>query len=343
MEKKMMRQLSIVVFVLMLALTGVVFSEKVATLSPLKKPYEIQVDKDRLYITEGPVIFIFSAKDFKLIKKFGKRGEGPQEFKLNQGTDVVGLHILPDYLQVNSLGRISFFNKDGTFKRVMMNTGGDWFQPVGKNYVGIQRLYDKTNTRFRIFNLYDEKCKKLKEIYREKDGIQIRRNEFNPISWFPISYRTYKDKIFIDSREKKILVYDQDGKKLYDIIIDDELLPVTSDDKARYKRYYEKEDPYWRNYWPRLKSMVKWPSHFPLIMNYHVKENKIFILTFKKKDDNAEFLILDLKGKLLQKVFLPLKKIDLLDYYPYTIDEGRLFQLIENQETENWELYQVKF
>jgi hypothetical protein len=341
MEKKMMRILS--KLVLLLVLTGVVFAEKVATLSPLKNPYEIQVDKDRLYITEGPVIFIFSAKDFKLINKFGKRGEGPREFKLNQGNDVVGLHILPDYLQVNSLGRISFFTRDGTFKRVMMNTGGDWFQPVGKNYLGMQRLYDKTNTRFRIFNLYDENCAKIKELYRERDGIQLRRNEFNPISWFPISYRTYKDKIFIDGREKKIYVFDQDGKKLYDIAVDYKLLPVTGKDKERYTRYYKVEDPYWRNYWPRLKSMVKWPSHFPLIQNYHVKDDKIFIMTFKEKDNKAEFLILDLKGKLLQKVFLPLKKIDALDYYPYTIDDGRFFQLIENQEMENWELHRVKF
>lgn len=329
--------------VLLLVLTGVVFAEKVATLSPIKNPYEIQVDKDRLYITEGPVIFIFSATDFKLINKFGKRGEGPQEFKMNQGNDVVGLHILPDYLQVNSLGRISFFTKDGTFKGVMMNTGGNWFQPLGKNYLGMQRLYDETNTRFRIFNLYDEKCAKINEVYREKDGIQIRRNEFNPISKFPISYRTYKDKIFIDSREKKIYVFDQDGKKLYDITVDYKLLPFTCKDKERYTRYYEKENPYWRNYWPRVKNMMKWPSHFPLVQNYHVKDDKIFILTFKVKSNNVEFLILDLKGKLLQKVFLPLKKIDLLDYYPYTIEDGRFFQLMENQETENWELYRVNF
>ena len=72
-------------------------------------------------------------------------------------------------------------------------------------------------------------------------------------------------------------------------------------------------------------------------------DDKIFILTFKEKDDKAEFLILSLKGKLLQKVFLPLKKISVVDYYPYTIDDGRFFQLIENQETENWELHRVKF
>jgi hypothetical protein len=56
----------------------------------------------------------------------------------------------------------------------------------------------------------------------------------------------------------------------------------------------------------------------------------------KKKVDAVE-------GKLLQKVFLPLKKIDALDYYPYTLDNGRVFQLIENQETENWELHRSKF
>ncbi|MCP4215475.1 MAG: hypothetical protein GY765_12545, partial [bacterium] len=69
-----------------LTANGVVFSD-------LLKPTSLVVADEQIYITDGPSIYIHSAKDFKLINKFGKVGEGPQEFKvhpaLNNGSVVI--------------------------------------------------------------------------------------------------------------------------------------------------------------------------------------------------------------------------------------------------------------
>ena len=81
MIKKMM---VILLTVLLAALLGA--ETKVIPMPDLMKPQLILLDKTQMYITEDTSIFIYSLKDFKLIKKFGKRGEGPQEFIVNPQT-----------------------------------------------------------------------------------------------------------------------------------------------------------------------------------------------------------------------------------------------------------------
>jgi len=57
-------------------------------LRDLFRPELIRVDQNQIYITEGPRVYIYSLDDFKLIGKFGAKGEGPQEF--NTGGMVLG-------------------------------------------------------------------------------------------------------------------------------------------------------------------------------------------------------------------------------------------------------------
>ena len=49
-----------------------VHAKKIATLEELIKPDIMFIGDDRMYITEGASIYIYSLKDYKLIKKFGK-------------------------------------------------------------------------------------------------------------------------------------------------------------------------------------------------------------------------------------------------------------------------------
>ncbi|MGD2088646.1 MAG: hypothetical protein PVH61_20885 [Candidatus Aminicenantes bacterium] len=48
---------------------------EVVPLPDLINPDGIQADRHQLYITERHSIYIYSLKDFKLTKKFGKSGE----------------------------------------------------------------------------------------------------------------------------------------------------------------------------------------------------------------------------------------------------------------------------
>jgi hypothetical protein len=65
-------------------LSCVVFAANTVELPDLLDPAAIHVDGNRMYITEHATIYIYSTKDYHLIKKFGRRGEGPKEFKLGQ-------------------------------------------------------------------------------------------------------------------------------------------------------------------------------------------------------------------------------------------------------------------
>ncbi len=58
-------------------------AKKVVTLSGILAPSDIKIDEERIYITQHEEIYIYSLKDYRLIKKFGRKGEGPGEFKLS--------------------------------------------------------------------------------------------------------------------------------------------------------------------------------------------------------------------------------------------------------------------
>lgn len=49
------------------------------TLAGLNRPSAIEADQYRLFIVEDTSILIYSLEDFKLLKKFGRKGQGPGE------------------------------------------------------------------------------------------------------------------------------------------------------------------------------------------------------------------------------------------------------------------------
>ena len=87
------------------------FAEIIATLDEVMKPTAIEIDDQNLYVVEGTSVYIYSLKDFKLVKKFGKKGEGPKEFKMM----ITRIITQKDDLLINSFGKISFYSKNGKF------------------------------------------------------------------------------------------------------------------------------------------------------------------------------------------------------------------------------------
>ena len=84
---------------------------RVAVLAELNDPgFDIVVDGDRLYVPDGSAVFIYSLTDYRLITKFGRRGEGPGELM-----GEVALTVLPDILFLSSKGKIFHFGKNGDF------------------------------------------------------------------------------------------------------------------------------------------------------------------------------------------------------------------------------------
>ena len=333
-----------VVWMAMLVAAGMMWGAngaKVVVLPQLYGPSDITVDEERIYITQRATIFIFARDDYRLMGRFGKKGEGPGEFKLGDDNTVF-LAVRADDLLVNSVGRISYFNKDGTFIKERINTAGLWLEPLGTNFVGMKRQYEKDNTRYRKIYIYNANLEKGKEIYREFDGIQPRLKIIEAVTW-PSSwiYNVGDGKIFVANKEETIHVFDEQGDKLYDIRIPYKRIKVTPAIKEKYLRYYREVEPYWRARWERLKGWYRFPDYLPVIQYYVVKDGHLYVLTYREQEGKSEFLVLDEKGNLIQAVYVNIKRegTSAFNVYPFDIKDNTIYQLVDNADTEQTELH----
>ena len=131
-------------FMFLFVLTSLVYGEKVAALEEIMNPQTITIDKDQVFITQGAEIFIYSLVDLNIQKALGRRGEGPGEFKLIRHIDGlrIELNIRPDFIFVYSMGKISYFTREGKFKKEFRVNPGSVrsLNPLGKHFVGMERL-----------------------------------------------------------------------------------------------------------------------------------------------------------------------------------------------------------
>ena len=310
------------------------FPRKLTSFPDMLKAEMVRVKQDRIFVTHEATVSIYSLADFKLIKKFGKKGEGPREFVINPPDNPLKIEILPDYILVNSVRKISYFTLDGEFVKEERNPHGNFLQPIGKNYVGEVFLED-SGTVYRVINLYGPDLKKIREVYRQKhilqggQGIVIGRE-------VP-KFQVFKDKIFISGKTGFVIdIYDKEGKLVHTIRQEYEKRKVTNDDKKAIHDMLQKE---YKEIYARLRDRIKIVDYFPVIRDFFVDKKNFYISTNKEKDGKLEIFISDADGKSLKRVFLPVLKENPLRAFPYDFYNGKLYQIIENDKTEEWELH----
>ena len=146
-----------VFFVVLLMAVGFSYGKTLTTIKGLGKPSLLIVDNDRILINEGADIYIYALKDYSLLKKFGKKGEGPQEFLIQPTLfgGGVGIDIRSDNLYITSMGKLSFFKTDGTFEKEMKApfAFGNYIA-LGKNFVGLGASQAGSQDFFNL-NIYE--------------------------------------------------------------------------------------------------------------------------------------------------------------------------------------------
>jgi hypothetical protein len=324
----------IFVLVILLMSSFFCFGEKVVQLPDLLKPESLTVDDNQFYINEKASVFIYSLKDFNLKKKFGKAGEGPQEFRV-QGQ----LLIVPREkdLLINSFGKLSFFTKDGEFieeKKVIGGLFTGSFYPLDNGYIGAS-VTAKDNTAFMTVNLYDFELKKGKEII----GMEL-LNKAGKIQILSrsLDYKTYQDKVFVVGGQGfQIDVLDNKGDNIVSIKQKYEKLKFTSEDEKRIMEALKKAMP--SAQYEALKNRWAFPEYYPEILTLQVSDGKIYALTWKRDNSKFETFIFDFNGKLLATKFIKFALQDAIRPTPFTIYKGQLYQVIENEDEEVWELH----
>lgn len=329
------------ILLLVVLVSSILQAKKIAELSEISKPDMMAINNERLYITEKASIFIYSMKDFKLAKQFGKEGEGPKEFKISPfGTPLI-INTLDKRLFVSSMGRISIFTQDGEFIEEFRVLPYQIYYPLENGYIYSANAANERNQLVITINLCDAKFEKIKELY--KSDISVGPGASYNFPFNSLDFSAYKGKIYgvVGKEGFAIDVFNNSGNKLYRIKKNYPLLQLSEEYKSKTEEWFKK-DPNWKNFYDVIKKQISFKLTYPPIRSMRVTDDRIYVLTYKRKNDDTECIILDLKGNELKSTFVPFPEVFGMDMVPkYTIYKKGFYTLRENEEKENWELHLV--
>lgn len=307
-----------------------------ASLEDISKPDSMVVYRERLYVAEQAIIRIYSLKDLKLIKSFGQQGEGPREFKVSPFGPPVVVIPYDDYLLINSDNKVSYFTHNGEFIKEYKTQPFSIFLLVGKNFVGNGMVAKENNIMVLTVNLYDAQFKKIKELYQS--NIEVGQNVSLSIPPEPFAFPVIDDRIFIVRGWDFIIdVFDSNGTKLYTIRKDYRKQKLDAAYKKRRLDWYQNESPL-KQFWEFFKDRVRFNDYFPAVQDLYAESGRLYALTHQKRGEKSECIVMDLKGRVLKRVFLTVPEAEGFAPPIYSIDKGRYYTLVENLEQETWDL-----
>jgi len=334
--KKIILVLLVIIGMLFVS-TGLALGKVIATLNEVLKPEFIIADNNQLYVVDGTTIYVYSLKDYKLVKKFGKRGEGPKEFmgKISR--------IVPtkDYLLINSKGKISFYTKGGNYIKEQKVLGamsiGNFF-PLQSGFVGASM--EVTNKKFySTISLFDKNIKKKKILAKFPMGTRGKIDIFGVVN--ATLFYVYKNKIYAINEDGGFSIFDDSGKTLKSIKFTKKKVVFTKSDEKEIRRLMKKEMP--AGSYERIKEMFVFPKYFPNLLTITASNDIIYLLTFKRVKGKYETYLYDCTGKLIKQTYIAFKLKNGIAPYPFFIRNGKAYQLIENEDNENWELHENNF
>ena len=361
-----MKKLIFFIFLILLFIVNL-FCNRTAYLKGLMNPGSMIVDGDKLFVVDGARVLTYTLKDFSLLSSFGKKGEGPGELTvLPFWSNKISLHKQNIFLE--GLSKYMLVKKDGQLIQEMRKTRRFIkILPVGNNYIVKTFPIRQPDKKFyEIIKVVNSQMEEIRELDRVNTTFLNRGLNHFPVIPDSISFCVYKEKIYIEDSRKGFLikVFDSNGNFLYKIEKEYPEIEVTRKIIKREMEHIKESFMQKRlsvtvpihigqEGWESFKKWAKFTStkYLPSIKDILVKENRIYLQTYQKKGDKEEYIILNLKGKLLKRVFLPrLRSFALYDSFLlgagvkfYDFLGNSFFYLEEDEVEETWKIIQVEF
>ena len=307
-------------------------AKQLVVLPDLHKPRRLVVGPERIYIGEFPKVTIFSRADFSRIKEFGAEGEGPREFKA-----FLSLYHAGDRLVVNSLGKISFFTREGKYieEKTVNPRAASGVLPVGKDRFVARGMTAVEEQRYITANLLDGEMKSLKELGRlvfgpRKGRIQVLGQQ--------MSYESDGESIYLLAGDTfSIEVFNREGEKTAVLKLDDYQRVRFTDENKKTILDEIRNNPRQKPYFDSIKDRLEFPEFWPAIFTVISRDGNLYVVTYRREKGRCEIITMDRKGRVIKKSMVPFRFRTAIQPYPTDIREGKLYQLVENED-EKWEL-----
>lgn len=332
-----MKHSAIILFVVLLIPPA--FSSQKHRLPEIFNPSSISVNGSYVYIVQGVTVYVYSLKDYKLVTQFGKAGEGPQEFiKIPQPwLPSITLYFKGDHLLINSLNKISQYSKKGKFIKETKSKGFHRYIPCGDKYI-MMEYTNEGGANVVLASLVDSELKNKKRVcvvkFPEQNG-----QKRNPILMAKMTTYfdrfCYQGKFVIPLEEGNIKIFDSQGKELTSFTPPYTKIKITPQKARELDDFFSNDVRYKRPYSiDKSRHLITFGDHLPLFNYYRLDDGKIYIISSFKRVNAYETFIYDFSGKFLKKTHLPLVDQDLFNVYPFCINKGKIFQLVEDDDEE---------
>ncbi len=343
-----------------LTASGAATGTMIGSPAEIIKPATIAVQGDYIYIAEKSAVHVYSRHPFKHLKQFGRKGEGPGEFKYTPL-----LTPYDDFLLINNWGKLMFYSPDGSLQKETKLPFNYFYLnfpllPIEGNYAGFQMKVEKTGSKptpMFVLKLYGPGLELVKEFGKKispylppppPPGVKPAQKMDFPVISGTLDFAIAGDKIFVADTNNGffISVYDSTGSHLYDIEKEYKKIPVP----GKFKENFMKKQQAREN-WEQLKSAYNYifPKYYPAFSTFKVRDGKIYAATYEKENNNYKLVVMDLKGKELKSSFVfPINPQDrALWGFPllsteFDISNGHIYYLQENEDEETWELHAAR-
>ena len=161
--------------------------KKLATLKEVVDATSMEIIGDELFVLDEVVVYVYSLKDFKLLRKFGRKGNGPGEFVYYPISPVM-MDLYDGKLILSRFNKVAIYSKSGKLlKEKIFSQKFSEFTPISENYAMVVVQFfvpeDRTiskvlvklfNSSFKIIKtIYEKSYKNEDEQFVEKIGYQI--------------------------------------------------------------------------------------------------------------------------------------------------------------------------
>lgn len=340
-----MRQAT-VLFIMIIAVGFHVYAAKIADFEEILKTPFVVVDSKHIVIWDQQLkkIHVYQRQDLKKIKTFGRRGQGPAEF-----IGISRVSVSEDYIYVSSFPKLCIFTKGGELdEEIKGPTDAGSFIYCDGNFVGVEYLRKRPQDKIltKVFSLYNSDLEKLNKIVRvESNSFSYYEGTREKV--FTIRAQTrvdvYKRKIVLGEPDRGgvITIFNHKGEKISGFKIDSKKRPVLERDKQyklnRLRKFLGEKE------WKKRLYMFDYcfPEFYPAFENFAVHNDKIYIIDFLI-NQKRDIIVYDLKGKRISRKSIPILKHDgCINLNRFDVDNGKLYFMRENEDTEKWELHAI--
>lgn len=306
---------------------------------PLRNPVLCITDKEILIgDSYSNQISIYSKENLRLLRSFGRKGEGPGDFRT-----IRNIFYSPQYIFVDSGDKLSTFDYNGNFlKSIKYLEFTQDYCPMGNNYISINKWLSKKFKKqytqyYTAISLLNTNLEKIKDLFFSQIRLPF-RNKKDKINFYLYpecqNYCVTGDFIIIGDSSKGFYfeIFDETGRKIKTVTSNIERNPFLTDDidstikklKSNGERKYSE--------FIKDKNLV-FPDFYPSYKFFYAEDKLIYAIGCENISEKfTNLFVIDWNGKLITKKKIPVASIKTL----YYVKGKNLYFLTRDEVDDNW-------